>query len=117
MKNNIVVYQESDLRTKIHMREGEQKLGEKLVVMKLGEGLENLIQYVNRGITYVLLGIPESVGPMANYGKCCTDHAWSAFLYAFLNMHSNQFLAGDNILCLGHVDTGAINTEAGLLDK
>ena len=34
MNNNIVIYQESDLRTRIHIRKGEHKLGEKLFVMK-----------------------------------------------------------------------------------
>jgi hypothetical protein len=43
--------------------------------MKPGEELGNLIQYATRGIKYVLLGIPESVGPMANYGKCCTERS------------------------------------------
>ena len=76
MKNPIVIYQESDLRARIHIRKGEHKPGERLLAMKPGEELGNLIQYATRGIKYVLGGIPESVGPMANYGKCCTEHSF-----------------------------------------
>ena len=67
MKNNIVIYQETDLSARTHIRAGEYKLGEKLLVMKPGEGLGNLIQYATRGVQYVLLGIPESFDSMADF--------------------------------------------------
>ena len=76
MKNPIVIYQESDLRASIQIRKGEHKPGERLLAMKPGEELENLIQYATRGIKYVLLGIPESGGPMTHYGKCCAAHSF-----------------------------------------
>ena len=45
MQNNIVIYQETDLSARTHIRAGEHKLGEKLLVMKPGEGLGNLKHY------------------------------------------------------------------------
>jgi hypothetical protein len=117
MKKNIVIYPDSEIKARTRYLESERKLGEKLRVMQTGEGLENLNPYAAQGIQSVLLGIPESVGPMANYGKCCTQHCRRAFLNAFLNMQSNRFLGGDYILCLGHIETRTLNTEAELLDK
>ena len=45
---------------------------------------------------------------MANYGTGGTDTAWLPFLSSFLNMQSNDFLVGDEILVLGHFDFGDI---------
>ncbi len=112
---DLVVYRKKDLSSLIHRREGEEKLGEKMAFLQEGEGLEALRHYRARGVRFVLLGIPESIGPMANYGKCCTEFGWEVFLDAFLNMQSNRFLTGENILCLGHVDTKALNRAASSL--
>jgi formiminoglutamase len=112
---NMVIYRKGDLSSLIRRREGEEKLGEKMAFLQEGEGLEALQDYPARGVRFVLLGIPESIGPMANYGKCCTDFGWKALLDAFLNMQSNRFLTGENILCLGHVDTEDLNRAASFL--
>jgi hypothetical protein len=114
MKKNIVIYPDSEIKARTRYLESERKLGEKLRVMQTGEGLENLNPYAAPGIQSVLLGIPESVGPMANYGKCCTQHCRRAFLNAFLNMQSNRFLGGDYILCLGHIETRTLKQSAGI---
>jgi formiminoglutamase len=101
----IVIYRKQDFSSVIQKREGEEKLGEKMAFLQEGEGLEALPSYRAQGVRFVLLGIPESIGPMANHGKCCTEFGWKVFLDAFLNMQSNRFLTGEDILCLGHVET------------
>jgi len=110
---HLVIYRREDLASVIHKREGEQKLGEKVAFLEEGEGLDALPSYQARGARFVLLGIPESIGPMANHGKCCTEFGWKVFLDAFLNMQSNRFLGGENILCLGHIDTQDLLNWAG----
>jgi formiminoglutamase len=111
----VVIYRRQDFSSMIHVREGEMKLGEKVAFLQEGEGLEALPDYSARGVRIVLLGIPESIGPMANHGKCCTEFGWKIFLAAFFNMQSNRFLTGGDILCLGHVDTKALNAAAASL--
>ena len=37
-----------------------------------------------------------------------TDTAWISFLQSFLNIQSNDFLGGDDIVLLGHFDFGDI---------
>jgi len=110
--DSVVIYSRESLPVVVRIRGGEHKLGERILFMRPGESLKDLPAYADRGAKFVLLGIPESIGPMANYGKCCTDHAWRAFLEFFLNMHSNRFLRGDPILCLGHVNTQELNEAA-----
>jgi formiminoglutamase len=112
---HVVIYRREDLSSVIQRRGGEEKLGEKMAFLQEEEGLEALPSYSARGVRFVLLGIPESIGPMANHGKCCTEFGWKVFLDAFVNMQSNRFLTGGNILCLGHVDTKGLNAAASSL--
>jgi formiminoglutamase len=111
----IIFYEKSHVAPWIHLRQGEQKIGERVCLLEPGEGLKDLSGFVKKGVRFALLGIPESIGPRANYGKCCADHAWPAFLEAFLNMQSNQFHRGNDILCLGELNTRDINEAASLL--
>jgi formiminoglutamase len=52
---------------------------------------------------YVLLGIEESFGPQANKGNSGAEHGFMAFLYRFLNMQSNRFLLGNEVLFIGTI--------------
>ena len=63
---------------------------------------------------YIILGIPEDIGVKANGGIGGTDSAWLAFLKSFLNIQSNDFLEGSNLMVLGHFDFSAI---AELIDQ
>ena len=84
------------------IRKFETKLGErvKCITEKISveEGLKQSTA------KYVLLGIPEDIGVKANQGIGGADSAWFPFLSAFLNIQSNDFLSGDDILLLGHFD-------------
>lgn len=53
---------------------------------------------------FVIVGIPEDIGVKANYGVGGTSTAWNAFLEAFVNVQSNDFLEGSDILVLGYFD-------------
>ena len=53
---------------------------------------------------YVLFGIPEDIGIRANMGLGGADTAWNSFLTAFLNIQSNDFFSGDEVLLLGYFD-------------
>lgn len=111
----VIFYNKKHIASGVHLRRGESKIGERVRHLKPGEGLNDLKAYAKEGVRFALLGIPESIGPTGNYGKCCTAHAWTAFLEAFLNMQSNRFYTGNDIMCLGEVDTRELNTAASLL--
>ncbi len=55
------------------------------------------------GCKYVILGIEESVGPRLNLGLPGAEKAFSAFLPRFLNMQSNHFLNGNDVLIAGSI--------------
>ena len=95
-------------------REGDPRLGSVVRFLQPDEELSTLPDYMESGTRFALLGIPESIGTMANYGRCCTDHAWQAFLTVFMNMPANRFIYGERILCLGHVDTHKLTQRAAI---
>ncbi|MFS0490366.1 formimidoylglutamase [Leadbetterella byssophila] len=71
--------------SQIVKRSGERRIGETLSP----EG------------SFVILGIPESIGVRANYGIGGTETAWNSFINAFLNLQENRFLSGKNICIKG----------------
>lgn len=98
------IYSKKDLLSITQVRKFETKLGERLQVINNEDEWPDAIQ--NSSATYVLLGIPEDIGVNANEGRPGADTAWYPFLHSFLNIQSNDFLTGENILLLGHFDFG-----------
>lgn len=95
-------YSKEELLAYTRIRKFETKLGERLVVASSTHRLEEWLHTAQ--VRYVLLGIPEDIGVKGNMGIGGTDSLWHAFLSAFLNLQSNDFLGGESILLLGHFD-------------
>jgi formiminoglutamase len=110
--DDLIVYRNKEIAGRTNVREGELKLGQRIQTMQEAGGLRDLSAYTEKGVQFVLLGIPESIGPQANFGRSGADGAWDAFLDSFLNMQSNQFLMGEEILCLGQINTAPLRHEA-----
>lgn len=95
-------YNQEDILTLTKIRRFETKLGEVIQTIADRNQLEASLK--NSTARYVLFGIPEDIGVRANYGMGGTDSAWTPFLSSFLNIQSNDFLNGEEILLLGHFD-------------
>lgn len=99
---HLKVYNKQDILLLTRLRRFETKLGERLQTLPDAAQIEQSLAASTA--KYVLLGIPEDIGVKANYGNGGCDTSWMPFLQAFLNIQSNDFLPGDNILLLGHFD-------------
>lgn len=108
------LYTSADLDALIHKRDGETKFGEKVKILSSQENL--LEQLTQSKANYVLLGIPEDVGILANRGKAGATTAWKAALSTLLNTQDNDFNKGKRILVLGHLDFSELLTTAKSLD-
>lgn len=86
-------------------REGEIKLGEKV---KTFEDFE----FFNG--KYVLIGVSESVGPQANLGLAGAENGFSSFLTRFLNIQSNRFFDGEEVMVYGEFKA---ESKEGVSDK
>lgn len=95
-------YNKEDVLTLTKIRRFETKLGERLQLAYNREQFEQVLE--NSTAKFVLFGIPEDIGVKANGGVGGTNTAWFPFLNAFLNIQSNDFLQGDELILLGHFD-------------
>lgn len=97
-------YTKQDILYLTRIRRFETKLGERLQVPGSADHLDQALAAPD--IRFVLFGIPEDIGVKANYGVGGADSSWIPFLSAFLNIQSNDFFPGEDVLILGHFDFG-----------
>jgi formiminoglutamase len=98
------MYSRQDILSLTKIRRFVTRLGERiLVAADKNELTESVAETTAR---YILFGIPEDIGIRANMGIGGADSAWTPFLSAFLNIQSNDFFSGEEILLLGHFDFG-----------
>lgn len=103
---HLKVYDKQDILSLTKLRRFETRLGERLQAVRQGQDLETAIR--ESTARYVLFGIPEDLGAKGNYGIGGSDTLWVPFLQSFLNLQSNDFLDGHEILLVGHFDFGDI---------
>lgn len=107
---HLISYNKSDVKDYIAKRKGELKIGEQLLFYNKGK--EPMAETLHKSFAeYVILGVPEDIGPRANHGNSGASNGWDAFLHAFLNMQSNPFMSGEDVLLLGEVRTGDLMAE------
>lgn len=105
---HLKIYTKQELLSLTRLRKFETKLGERLQVIADPSALAESIR--QSAARYIVLGIPEDIGDKANYGSGGADTVWMPFLQAFLNIQSNDFLDGSEVLVLGHFDFSAIQS-------
>lgn len=99
---HLKVYSKQDVLASTTIRRFETKIGERVQVIKDPKQLEESLQ--NTNARYVVVGIMETIGAKANLSTIETECVWKPFLHSFLNIQSNDFLEGEEILLLGHFD-------------
>lgn len=99
-------YDKEDVLSLTRIRRFETKLGERIGVINNKHHLDVSLQ--QSAAKYILFGVPEDIGVKANYGTGGTDSVWVPFLSSFLNIQSNDFVGGEEMLLLGHFDFGDI---------
>lgn len=97
-------YDKKDILSLTKIRRFETKLGERIQSLHNKTQFESSIR--ESTAKYILFGIPEDIGVRANQGVGGTDSVWVPFLSSFLNIQSNDFVGGDELLLIGHFDFG-----------
>ena len=103
---HLKIYNKQDVLSLTRIRRFETKLGERLQVVQDTSDIAGSLAASNA--KYVLFGVPEDLGAKGNLGIGGTDTLWIPFLQSFLNIQSNDFLDGAEVLLLGHFDFGDI---------
>ncbi len=103
-------FTQAQLNAFLVKRVGETKLGESISIPLEDETYHDaLSRFTGK---FVVLGIPEDIGPRANCGKPGCSETWEAFLKAFLNIQDNDFIQASEILVLGNVHTHDLQEAA-----
>src|SRR5690349_473423 len=95
-------YSRHDILSHTNIRRFVTRVGERVHVPDDKSNITTSIE--NSNCPYILFGIPEDIGIRANMGLGGADTAWNSFLPAFLNIQSNDFFSGDEVLMLGYFD-------------
>lgn len=92
------------IQKNISIREGEEKLGQKVSIADDIKNLANLSEFL-KGISaqFIIVGIAEDIGIRANYGKKGSRNAYENFLSYFVNTQVNQFIDTSNLCILGEI--------------
>lgn len=102
---NLKLIEPSDIERLTDQRAGEVKIGETMLA-----GSDVILEELAESkASFVILGIPENVGPRANCGRAGSESAWEAFLPKFLNIQETTKIQGSNILLLGSIDCNELN--------
>ncbi|MCW3085464.1 MAG: Formimidoylglutamase [Bacteroidetes bacterium] len=110
---HLKIYDQQHIQHLTRKRAGETKLGECVQTLSSSALADEL---KNNSATYVLLGLPEDIGVRANYGRGGAQTAWQPALSNILNIQSNHFFKGDELLILGHVDMDDLMKQAEKAD-
>ncbi len=106
MPSNFKKYNKTDILSLTHLRKFETKVGECVLSCTAEGTIEDAVSKTKAA--YVVIGIPEDIGVKANLGRGGADSCWFPFLDAFLNLQSNDFFSGENVLIAGHFDFSAV---------
>lgn len=98
----------------IKHRKGEVKLGERIQFVS-ETNWDQIWNLSKKGVRFGILGVPESIGVLANYGRPGTELAWDQFITHFANQQSNRFLDGSEVLFLGQIVTKDLQKRAAEL--
>ncbi|HEY6975860.1 MAG TPA: formimidoylglutamase [Chitinophagaceae bacterium] len=105
---HLKIYNKQDILSLTRIRRFETKLGEIIQALSEPQNIDQALQ--QSPAKFVIAGIPEGIGVKANLGIGGTDSVWVPFLQSFLNIQSNDFLQGDDLLLLGHFNFNDIET-------
>jgi formiminoglutamase len=99
---HLKVYNKTDILSLTGLRRFETKLGERVMVAANPANIEESLGRSSAKV--VIVGIPEDIGDKANFGTGGAETVWVPFLRGFLNIQSNDFFEGTDVMLLGHFD-------------
>lgn len=102
MQNRLKTYARKDIAAYTRVRKGELKLGEKITLFNTQSSIQD--QLLASKTKYVILGVPEDIGVVGNFGKKGTRFAWEATMRTLLNIQHNDFYKGNKLFLLGYLD-------------
>lgn len=99
-------YSKDQVLSRTRLRKFETRIGERIAVAGSEQGFEE--QLDNPSTRYMVFGICEEIGVLANDGKAGLEALWEPSFQAVCNLQSNDFLDGQEMVLLGHFDFSSL---------
>ena len=106
LSQHLKVYSKETALSYTQIRRFETKMGEVIQTLPEAGNIESSLQQSKA--RFVIVGVPEDIGIRANGGKAYGGSAWNAFLHSFLNIQSNDFFDGSDVMLLGHLNFAGV---------
>jgi formiminoglutamase len=100
--NNLQIISTETLNKLTTKRAGETKFFEQAKYLSNTSELSS--ELARTEVKFVLFGIKEDIGVLANNGQPGAKNTWEVALKSLLNLQSNQFTNASNTLLLGHLE-------------
>jgi len=100
--NNLQIISSETIEKLTTKRVGETKYFEQVNYVSHQSDITSML--ANSKIKFVIFGIKEDIGILANNGRPGAKDTWEVALKSLLNLQSNQFSNPSNTLLLGHLD-------------
>tara|TARA_R110002050_G_scaffold210042_2_gene346005 strand:+ start:6021 stop:7040 length:1020 start_codon:yes stop_codon:yes gene_type:complete len=113
--DNLVLFNDSDLKKLLNKRSGESKFGEHVNTLSSISNIYEKLQSLD--VDYVIIGLPEDVGVFANYGKSGAYNTWDMVIKFLLNIQNNEFTKARRVLILGYLDFNKEMLKVSSLDQ
>ncbi len=113
--DNLVLFNDSDLKRLLNKRSGESKFGEHVNTLSSISNIYEKLQSLD--VDYVIIGFPEDVGVFANYGKSGAYNTWNTVIKFLLNIQNNDFTKASRVLILGYLDFNKEMLKVSSLDQ
>lgn len=102
------VYTRQDILAHTKVRRFETKVGEMVQHLHDATNIEQSLQHSSA--RFVIVGVPEDLGVKGNEGTGGGYEIWQPFLSHFLNIQSNDFFDGSDVMLLGHFNFSELTT-------
>ena len=100
--NNLQIINSETLKRITSKRSGETKFFEHTNYLSSLYDLPSMLD--DSEIKFVIFGIKEDIGVLANHGQAGAKNTWEIALKSILNLQSNHFTNPSNLLILGYLD-------------
>ncbi|RED49456.1 formimidoylglutamase [Seonamhaeicola aphaedonensis] len=112
--DKLILFKKSNLNKLLSKRQGETKFGQHVKILT---NISNIYEQLkDLDVEYVIFGIPEDIGVLANLGKSGSSKAWDATIKVLLNIQSNTYTRAKDVLLLGHLDFAQEMEQCAKLD-
>lgn len=112
MMNYLKVYTRNDLAPYENVRKGAVVWSKNITFFSPENDLEDQLKATKS--KYILFGITEDAGVLANHGRPGADNAWRATLNALLNVQYNRYNRAEDVVLLGNLDFSDLLNEQNL---